>query len=80
MITADQAEKLAHDTVEAYINKCGCKTVEDVGRVLMKLASMTGLALVATQGQAEAVTIVESVKLHIAKPKYAGKVRMERLN
>jgi hypothetical protein len=41
---------------------------------------MTGLALVATRGQEEAVSIVSSVALHIAKPQYAGKVRMTRLN
>lgn len=78
MITADQAEKLAHDTVEAYINKCGCKSLEDVGRVLMKLASMTGLALVATHGQEDAIAIVESVSRHIAQSKFSGKVRVER--
>lgn len=79
MITPDQAEKLAHDAVEDYINKCGCKTIEDVGHVTMKLLSMTGLALVATQGQDKAVAMVEGVMLHIAKPKFAKSARFEKV-
>ncbi|VVM98973.1 hypothetical protein [Pseudomonas fluorescens] len=80
MITPEEAEALAHTAVEAFINRCGCKSIDDVGNVLMKLVSMTGLALCATQGQEKAVDIIEGVAAHVAKPKYAKAARMERVN
>jgi hypothetical protein len=80
MITPDEAEALAHTTVETYINRCGCNSIEDVGNVLMKLMSMTGLALCSTQGQQKAVHIIEGTARHVAKPKFAKAARMERVN
>lgn len=80
MITPDEAEKLAHSTLEKYINSCNCGTAEDVGKVLLKLLSMTGLALNAMQGQANAVAAIESVALHVGKPKYAKAASLHRLN
>ena len=80
MITPDEAEALAHTTVETYINRCGCKSIDDIGNVLMKLASMTGLALCATQGQEKAVKTIESVAAHVGKPKYAKAASLHRLN
>lgn len=79
MITQQEAEALAHTTIETYINRCSCKTIEEVGNALMKLTAMCGISLVATQGQAEAVHIVEAVKLQIAKPQFSKTVRIERV-
>lgn len=54
MITPQEAEKLAHDTIEQYVNTAECRSVEDVANVLMKLASMAGLAMAAVVGREEA--------------------------
>ena len=72
MITPQQAENLAHKTVEDYVNACGCKSHEDVANVLMKLVSMCGLGMCATVGQAEAVARLQGTTDYIAKTQ-AGK-------
>ena len=45
MIFPQEAETLAQGTLENYINSCDCKTPQDVANVLMKLISMSGLAM-----------------------------------
>lgn len=78
--TPEQAEELAKHYMTAYVNACKCDTVEDAGNVLMKLASVVGLAMVATIGQDEAVARMEGTAQHIAKAKYSGTWRVERAN
>ena len=56
MLTPKQAESLAQQTVQDYVNKCGCRTAEDVGNVLMKLVSMCGLGMCAVGGKVDAVS------------------------
>lgn len=72
MITPQQAEELANKTVETYVNACGCRDVQDVANVLMKLVSMCGLGMCATVGQPEAVARLQGTTDYIAKTQ-AGK-------
>lgn len=55
MITPQQAEELANQTVQDYVNACGCEDEQDVANVLMKLSSMCGLGMCAVVGHVEAV-------------------------
>lgn len=61
MITPQEAEKRAHELIEQYVNAASCDTIEDVANVLMKLASLTGLAMAAVVGRDEAVGRMVSV-------------------
>ena len=70
MLTQKKAEELATKKIQEYVNTCDCGTNEDVGNVLMKLLSVTGQALLATQGQEKAVRIMQGTTNHIAKPKF----------
>lgn len=72
MITAKQADDLANTTIIDYVNSCGCNNAQDIGNVLMKLASMCGLAMCATVGHAEAVDRLQSTTNYITKSQ-AGK-------
>lgn len=72
MITPKEAEVMAHQTVEDYVNKCGCMNTEDVANVLMKLASLCGLAMCAVVGRDEAVDRLQGTTNYIAKAQ-AGK-------
>jgi len=66
MITPQQAEELANQTIEDYVNACRCEDDQDVANVLMKLASMCGLGMCATVGQEEAVARMQGTTDHIA--------------
>jgi len=72
MITQADAEKLATEKIQEYVNECHCLNNMDVGNVLMKLLSTTGQAILATQGQAKAVAIVEGTAKHLAKDQFKG--------
>jgi hypothetical protein len=72
MITAQECEALAHKTVEEYVNQCGCQNNQDVANVLMKMASMCGLAVCAVVGQPEAVERLTGTTNYIAQSQ-AGK-------
>lgn len=61
MITPEEAEKRAHDVIEKFVNDAGCEHTGDVANVLMKLASMCGLAMVAVVGRSEASARMVSV-------------------
>ena len=77
MIKPDDAEVLATAKLQEYVNACGCDTIEDVGNVLMKLLSVTGMALVATQGQDKAVAMMDGTAAHLAKPEFSKPFRMQ---
>jgi hypothetical protein len=66
MITAKQAEVLAQEAMQDYVNKCGCDNEQDVANALMKLASMCGLGMCAVVGQAEAVSRLQGTTDYIA--------------
>lgn len=67
MITPKEAEVLAHQTLEEFVNKCGCMNTQDVANVMMKLASMCGLGMCAVVGRDEAVDRMQQTTDYIAK-------------
>ena len=67
MKTAKEAETLAQQAMQDYVNKCGCQTKEDVANALMKLVSMCGLGMCAVVGQPEAVARLQGTTNHVAK-------------
>lgn len=66
MITAKEAEKRAHALIENYVNGAGCGSTEDIANVLMKLASMAGLAMAAVAGREEAVARMNACTVNVA--------------
>lgn len=70
MIKPEEAEKLANDTVQDYVNACGCNNEQDVANVLMKLISMSGLATIAVVGQYEAMCRMEGTVDYLARPEH----------
>ncbi|MEE7625402.1 hypothetical protein V3O24_04450 [Methylobacter sp. Wu8] len=78
MITPQEAEKLAAETIKNYMNACQLQTTQDAGNALMKLVSMAGLAMCATVGQKEAVDRLQGTAAYIAQPKYSGPWKQER--
>lgn len=72
MITPEEAEKLATDAVESYVNQCGCLNDQDAANALMKLASMCGVAMCAVVGQDEAVARLQGTTNHIASEKHSA--------
>lgn len=77
MITSQEAEERATALLKDYVFACGCESVEDVGKVLLKMLSVTGQAILATQGQATAVAMVEGTARHLAKPEFSRPYRMD---
>lgn len=80
MITPTEAEKLATQHVQDYVNACKCGDIVDVGNALMKLVSVAGLAMIATQGQAVAVARLEGTARHLAKPEFSKPWAAQKLN
>lgn len=80
MITATEAEALANKKIQEYVNACGCNSPQDVANVLMKLISVSGLAMCATVGQGEAVARLQGTVNHITKPQYAGPWKKQAIN
>lgn len=79
MITPKEAEKLATTHVQEYVNACGANSLEDLGNILLKLLSVTGQAILATQGQETAVAMLEGTAKHLAKPDFSKPYRMSVL-
>ena len=80
MIEQQDAEKLATEKIQEYVNACGCANTEDVGNVLMKMLSVTGQAILATQGQDKAVRLIKGTAKHIAKPKFKNAYKSEPMH
>jgi hypothetical protein len=80
MITPDEAEALARKHMQDYVAACGRNTVEDVGNALLKLASVTGVGIVATQGQEVAVAMIQGVAKHLQKPQFSKRWTMGTVN
>lgn len=79
MITPKESEVLAHQTIQDYVNKCGCDTEQDVANVLMKLASMCGLGICAVVGREEAASRMQGTADHIAKSQQGVHWKQERM-
>lgn len=71
MITQQEAEATATNLIQEWVNACKPETVEDVGNLLMKMLSVTGQAILATQGQDTAVAMVLGTAAHLAKPEFS---------
>lgn len=71
MITPAEAEALATKHVQDYVAACHVGNLEEIGNALLKLLSVTGQAILATQGQEVAVAMVEGTALHLAKPQFS---------
>lgn len=71
MITPKEAEALATKHVQDYVAACQVSNLEDLGNVLLKLLSVTGQAILATQGQETAIAMLEGTALHLAKPEFS---------
>lgn len=67
MVTPETAERMCNKLVEAYINACKPRNMDDVANVTLKLISMAGLALAATHGKDEAVALIRSVAEHVGE-------------
>lgn len=67
MVTPEAAEQMCNKLVEAYINACKPRNMDDVANVTLKLISMAGLALAATHGKDEAVALIHCVAEHVGK-------------
>ena len=80
MISPEEAEKLATEKIQDYVNACGCINTDDVGNVLIKLLSITGQAILATQGQDKAVAIIEGTAKLIAKPQFKNAYRQKPIH
>jgi hypothetical protein len=79
MITPQEAEVLANQAVQEFVNKCDCKNTQDVANVLMKLASMCGLAMCAVVGRDEAVDRMQGTTNYIEKAQAGKNWKLERL-
>lgn len=77
MITPKEAEALATAKVQEYVNACGCNDLQDVGNALLKLLSVTGQAMIATQGRDVALAMVEGTHAHLSKPEFDKAYKME---
>ena len=71
MVTSTEAEFLATQLIREYIAFCNCKTAEDVGNALLKFLSVTGQAILKTQGQEVAVAMVQGTAAHLAKSEFS---------
>lgn len=67
MITEASAETLARELIQKYLNECKLDTIEDAGNALMKLCSVTGVAMCATVGHQEAVSRLHATAAYIER-------------
>lgn len=79
MITANEADTLARETIAGYLNACKLESPDDAANALMKLASLAGVTMCMVVGQDEAVQRMEATAAHVAKPEFAGPWHMEKL-
>lgn len=80
MVTPKEAEILAQQAIQTYLNSCHLQTPTDAGNALMKLCSVAGLMMCATVGQQEAVARLEGTAAFIAQHQFSGPWKMERAN
>ncbi len=65
MLNPNEAEIIAQDYMQKYVNECKCDTKEDVANVLMKLMSMCALGMCATVGKNDAVERIRGTAAYI---------------
>jgi len=67
MVTQEVAERMCNKLVEAYLNACKPRDMDDLRNLTIKLISMAGLSLAATHGKEEAVALIRSVAEHVGE-------------
>ncbi len=67
MVTQEQAEKLATQHLQEYVNNCGCLTVEDIGNVLLMMISVAAVSIAATNGPDTAINVLVGAAAFIEK-------------
>ena len=67
MVKHDEAEKLAIEKVNEYLQACGCEAPLDISRALMKLASVSGCMMVAATGQEDGIRRMKNTANFIEK-------------
>lgn len=67
MVKHDEAEKLAMEAANQYLTTCGCKSAVDRARALMKLASVSGVMIVAATGPADGINRMQNTADFIRK-------------
>lgn len=78
MVTQEIAERMCNKLVESYINACKPRDMTDVRNLTLKLISMAGLALAATQGKEEAVAMIQSVAEHVGENAHRSRAEIIR--
>lgn len=78
MVTQETAERMCNKLVEAYINACKPRDMEDVKNLTLKLISMAGLALAATQGKDEAVALIQGSAIHVGENAHRSRAEIIR--
>ncbi len=67
MIKPEEAEKLAIEKVNEYLQACGCETCLDYSQALMKLASVSGCLMVAATGTENGIRMMKNTANFIEK-------------
>lgn len=80
MVTQEQAEEMAKDFIEKYLNACQLETNQDGAKALMKLMSVAGVVMVATVGYDEAVDRMYSTAAFIEKKLVGVKFVQQTVN
>lgn len=78
MVTQQEAEQLAQQAIQSYLNACKLQTVEEAGNALMKLVSVAGVMMCAAVGQDDAVARLEGTAAFVAKKEFSGPWKVER--
>lgn len=80
MVTQQQAEDLAKEHIQNYLNACKLDTTQDAGNALMKLCSVAGLMMCATVGYREAVERLDGTARFIERSEVGKTWHSERAN
>lgn len=80
MIDQKEADALAVETLEGFINDCDCKSLVEVSKTLITMLTTVGASLNATQGQERTAKAFDLLAIELVKPQYANVARIERVN
>ncbi|MFA7945217.1 hypothetical protein ACEK06_22615 [Pseudomonas brenneri] len=78
MVSQETAEQMCKKLVEAYINACKPRDLDDVFNVTVKLISMAGMALAATHGSESAVTAIKAVSTYVGENAHRSRAEIIR--
>lgn len=78
MVTPEIAEQMCNKLVEAYLNACKPRDMDDLRNLTIKLIGMAGLALAATHGKDEAVSLIHSIAEQVGKNAHRSRAEIIR--